>query len=198
MGQGYPHPCGISCCSDIAGCRTKSSVTPTRHCQTFAPGCARWSSRKIWHGCPLVPMCLSCRPCSTCNARHHHLGKHAQPHHQVVVAMAVMQPPEAPLTGNGNPTPVRVMIRNPARRREFTDNSPLVRNMRTRRVAKPLALDGGPSLAAHLRWYTMGSLSSCVPWHCKGICFEDCDRDHSTSSDSEAEEFVRWCQAAYA
>jgi hypothetical protein len=37
-------------------------------------------------------------------------------------------------TGNENPVPAQVRIINPARRREFTGNSAMATNMRTRRV----------------------------------------------------------------
>jgi hypothetical protein len=66
--------------------------------------------------------------------------------------------------------------------------------MRTRSVAEALALGGDPPLVVHSGEPKL----MCVYWHCKGVCFDDCDRDHSTSSDSEAEEFIGWCQVAYA
>jgi hypothetical protein len=48
-------------------------------------------------------------------------------------------------TGNEIPAPVRVRIRNPARRREFSGNSAMATSMRTKRVAEALALGGDPS-----------------------------------------------------
>jgi hypothetical protein len=97
-------------------------------------------------------------------------------------------------TGNGNPAPFRVRIRNPARRHEFTGNSPLATHMRTIRVAEALVLGGDPPSVVR----SGEPKFMCVSWHFKGVCFEDCYRDHSTSSDSEAEEFMGWCQVAYA
>jgi hypothetical protein len=97
-------------------------------------------------------------------------------------------------TDNKTPAPVRVRIRNPARRREFTGNSAMAAKMSTRRVAEAFALGGDPPAVVRSGLPKL----MCVSWHCKGLCFEDCDRDHSVSSDSEAEEFMGWCQATYA
>jgi hypothetical protein len=66
--------------------------------------------------------------------------------------------------------------------------------MRTRRVADALAVNGDPSSVLRSGVPKL----MCVSWHCKGVCFDDCDRDHSASSDSEADEFMAWCQVAYA
>jgi hypothetical protein len=79
------------------------------------------------------------------------------------------KPPGGAPTGNVNPVPVRVRIRNPARRREFTSNSAMATDMRTRRVAEALALGGDPPLVMHSGVPTL----LCVLWHCKGVCFED-------------------------
>jgi hypothetical protein len=102
--------------------------------------------------------------------------------------------PGGATTGNANLVPVRVRIRNPARRRDFTGNSAMATNMLTRRVAEALTLGVDPPSVMR----SGAPKLMCVSWYCKGVCFEDCNRDHSTSSDSEADEFMGWCQAAYA
>jgi hypothetical protein len=67
-------------------------------------------------------------------------------------------------------------------------------NMRTRRLEKALALGGDPP---SVECSGLPKLL-CVSWHCKGLLFEDCDRDHSILLDSVAEEFMGWYQVAYA
>jgi hypothetical protein len=39
---------------------------------------------------------------------------------------------------------------------------------------------------------------TCVSWHAKGMCFDDCERDHAVQTDAEATEFMQWCQLAFA
>jgi hypothetical protein len=70
----------------------------------------------------------------------------------------------------------------------------MVTNMRTRRVTEALALGGDPPSVVHSGVPKL----MCVSWYCKGLCFEYCDRDHSVLSDSQAKEFMGWCQAVYA
>jgi hypothetical protein len=79
-------------------------------------------------------------------------------------------------TGNENPVPARVRILNPARRREFTGNSAMVTNMRTKCVVEALSLGGGPTSVMRSGVPKL----MCISWHCKGVCFKDCDRNHST------------------
>jgi hypothetical protein len=33
---------------------------------------------------------------------------------------------------------------------------------------------------------------TCVSWHAKGMCFDDCERDHAVQTDAEATEFIGW------
>jgi hypothetical protein len=76
-------------------------------------------------------------------------------------------PPGRSTTGNETPAPVRVRIRNPSLRREFTGNSALATNMRTRRVAEALALGGHPPSVVRSGVPKL----MCVSWHFKGLCF---------------------------
>jgi hypothetical protein len=69
--------------------------------------------------------------------------------------------PGCATTGNENPVPARVRIRNPARRREFTVNSVMATNMRTRRVTEALTLDGDPPSVMS----TGAPKLMCVSWH---------------------------------
>jgi hypothetical protein len=101
--------------------------------------------------------------------------------------------PGGSTAGYGNPATARVWIRNPARHCDFTGNSPLATNIQTRCVAEALVLGGDPpSVVCSGEPKLM-----CVFWNGKGICFNDCDREHSISSASEAEEFMGWCHVAY-
>jgi hypothetical protein len=99
-----------------------------------------------------------------------------------------------PASGATTNTPAtRARVRNPARNREFTGSSPLAVNVRIRRIFEAIALAGDPPIVNR-----NGSAElTCVSWHAKGMCFEDCDRDHTVQSEAEATKFMGWCQLAF-
>jgi hypothetical protein len=88
----------------------------------------------------------------------------------------------------------RARIRNPARKREFTGTTAFAANVRTRRIADAMVLAGNPPTVAR-----DGSTKlTCVSWHAKGMCFDDCERDHAVQTEAEATEFMAWCHVAFA
>jgi hypothetical protein len=93
-----------------------------------------------------------------------------------------------------NTPATRNRVRNPAQHRAFTGSSPLAVNIRNRRIFEVTALAGDPPTLNQ-----NGSAKlTCVSWHAKGMCFEDCDRDHEVQLAAEATEFMGWCQLAFA
>jgi hypothetical protein len=82
---------------------------------------------------------------------------------------------------------------NPVRKREFTGSTPLEVNVKTRRIFEAIALAGNPPTVNR----EGGTKLTCVSWHAKGMCFEDCDRDHSMQTEAETKEFMGWCQLAF-
>jgi hypothetical protein len=102
----------------------------------------------------------------------------------------------APAGGSlGSPLPsARARIRNPARKREFTGTTAFTANVKTRRIAKAMVLAVNPPTVNR----DGNTKLTCVSWHAKGMCFDDCERDHAVHTEAEATEFMAWCHIALA
>jgi hypothetical protein len=88
----------------------------------------------------------------------------------------------------------RARVSNPTRKREFTGTTAFAVNVRSRRIAEVMVLAGDPPTVNR-----DGSTKlTCVSWHAKGMCFDDCERDHAVQTDAEATKFMGWFQLAFA
>ncbi len=103
-------------------------------------------------------------------------------------------------TGNRNaPANIALIqnrVQNPHRDQRYVGNTPLAVNVRTRSIRNAIALAGNPPQVT--RDGTL--MPTCLSWHVKGSCSEDCARraDHTENAAAEREALYQWCVAAFA
>jgi hypothetical protein len=128
-------------------------------------------------------------------------GRTPAPAPVVAIAPAVARSPAAarapastPPGGLPGAPAAHRSVRNTGRHAMFTVNTPFSRNVRARRVSKPILLAGTPPGVS--RSGATGPV--CVSWHAKGLCYDDCARasDHGVLNAEERLEFHAWCQIA--
>jgi hypothetical protein len=77
---------------------------------------------------------------------------------------------------------------------QYANGNSLAVNVRSRQIAEAIALAGDTPTVNR----DGGTNLTCVSWHAKGMCFDDCDRDHAVHTKAEAMGFVGRCQLALA
>jgi len=132
------------------------------------------------------------------------------PSHEDIPALATLEGttnPVAPATaapggGSRTRTPdaagaIQVRVQNANRDPRFMGNTPLAVNIRTRSIRNAIAVAqrDPPQVTRSGR-----AMPTCLSWHVKGSCSEDCTRraDHVANSDQEREPLYTWCQLAFA
>ena len=97
--------------------------------------------------------------------------------------------------GGNNPITNRVL--NPHRDPRYVGNTPLAVNIRTRSIRNAISVAGRdpPQVSRNNR-----TMPTCLSWHVKGSCSEECNRkaDHVQSTEEEAEALYQWCVPAFA
>ena len=99
--------------------------------------------------------------------------------------------------GREDRQPAGRRVQNPHRNARFTGETPFAVKVRTMSVRAAIAAAGA---AAPMVRRNNEEVATCVSWHAKGMCYENCDRkaDHGRLTVAEAEAFHTWCAAAYA
>jgi len=78
----------------------------------------------------------------------------------------------------------------------LTNNDAIGNNVRARSVSDAIARGGAPPVMLRAG----AQVPTCVSWHGKGTCYDNCRRstDHIQHTNAEREQFFTWCQAAFA
>ena len=113
------------------------------------------------------------------------------------------QGPTAPTPSGGGTAPCdsrqpacQTRVENPGIDPRFCEDNELLEHIKSWKISKAIGIMRAKGKAIPCR----ANRECCIAYHAKGFCFTDCwlKQDHTLCTDTEKDDFFKWCREAYA